>query len=283
MGNWPIPEGLRTVPIDGYPLAFQDKGEGTPVVLVHGSLGDYRSWSAQVSAFASAHRVLAVSLRHYFPEPWDGRGDDFGLKRHADDIAAFIETLGLREVHLVGHSRGGSVAYLAARNRPELVKSLVLAEPRGLEDLLPQSDVLEEGARSNAGIFEALHANLRSGSPAFAAQAFVDTFNGPGSWDAMTALQRTIILDNINTAVDKGELPGMRCEDIAAFDFPVLLVRGEKSLPRYARGLEAMRRCNPAIGPVAVIPGAPHGMHRANPSVFNEVVMAFLSRVEQKS
>lgn len=278
MGSWYIPDGLHTVDVDGYPLAYSDTGQGQPVVLIHGSLADSRSWAVQVEAFSAFHRVLSVSLRHYYPEPWDGVGDDFSLRRHARDIVAFIEALGLPKVHVVGHSRGGSVAYLVARDAPRLVRSLTLAEPRGLEDLIDPDEVTGDGARSNAGIFAALHANLRKGDAVLAAESFVEAFNGAGSWRAMTDLQKTILLDNINTAVDNGELPGMRCQDIAAFAFPVLLVRGEKSLSRYALGLEAMRRCNPSIGPVAVIPDAPHGMHRANPAAFNSVVLDFMAR-----
>lgn len=173
------------------------------------------------------------------------------------------------------------MAYMVARDAPALVKSLILAEPRGLEDLLDPEDIAGDGPRSNADIFAALHANLRDGDAVSAAEAFVDAFNGPGNWRSMTKLQQTILLDNINTAIDNGELPRMRCADIAAFAFPVLLIRGETSLARYALGLEAMRSCNPTIGPVAVIPGAAHGMHRANPTAFNAAVLDFLARVER--
>lgn len=282
MGRWKIPDGMQTVDIDGYPLAYSDTGRGSPVVLIHGSLSDSRSWAAQVESFSPSHRVLALSLRHYHPEPWNGEGVDFSLRQHADDVIAFIGSLGLPAAHIVGHSRGGSIAYIVARDAPACVQSLTLAEPRGLEDLLDPEDIAGDGPRSNADIFAALHANLRIGDAVAAAEAFVDAFNGPGNWRSMTRLQQTILLDNINTAVDNGELPQMRCEDIAAFGFPVLLIRGEKSLSRYALGLEALRRCNPSIGPVAVIPGAPHGMHRANPAAFNAVVLDFLARAGRR-
>lgn len=275
---WPIPGDVCVVRVNGYPLAYVEAGRGKPVLLIHGSLNDYRVWANQIPAFAASFRVIAVSLRHYYPERWDGRGSTFSLAQHASDLAAFVKALGLGQVHLVGHSRGGAVAYLLARDAPELVRSLVLAEPRGLEDLVP--DAANEEHSSIKSVFEELQSNLRDGFTFEAARAFIDSLNGCGSWDTMPDLQKSIILDNIGTAVDTGELPGMRGEDIAHFSFPILLVRGERCLARYELGLEAMRRFNPAIGNVVVIPGAPHGMHRTHPDAFNLAVLNFLKHID---
>jgi len=48
-----------------------------------------------------------VSLRHYYPERWDGKGDKFSVKQHAEDLATLIKALGVGPVYLVGHSCGG--------------------------------------------------------------------------------------------------------------------------------------------------------------------------------
>src|SRR6516225_4624639 len=63
---WPLPEGIKSVEVNGYPMAYQESGSGTPLVLVHGSMNDYRCWNLQIPAFTAHYRVLAVSLRHYF-------------------------------------------------------------------------------------------------------------------------------------------------------------------------------------------------------------------------
>ena len=68
--KWPIPSDVRWIEVNGYPMAYQDNGVGVPIVLVHGSFFDYRLWSYQLEAFSKKHRVLNVSLRHYFPELW---------------------------------------------------------------------------------------------------------------------------------------------------------------------------------------------------------------------
>ena len=74
--GWPLPEGIKTVEVNGYPIAYCESGSGIPLILVHGSLNDYRYWNSEIGVFAEQYRVIAVSLRHYFPEPWDGHGDD---------------------------------------------------------------------------------------------------------------------------------------------------------------------------------------------------------------
>jgi esterase len=58
-------------------MAFVERGAGAPMVLVHGTLGDYRSWALQMEPFGAHYRTIAVSLRHCWPERWEGEGDDF--------------------------------------------------------------------------------------------------------------------------------------------------------------------------------------------------------------
>jgi hypothetical protein len=90
---WDLPTGIKTLSANGYPMAFQERGVGPTVVLVHGTLQDYRYWDAQVSTLSSRFHVITVSLRHYYPEHWNGKGDDFSVKQHAKDLVVFIEQL----------------------------------------------------------------------------------------------------------------------------------------------------------------------------------------------
>ena len=120
--------------VNGYDMAFVERGTGVPLVLVHGTLGDYRSWALQMEPFGAHYRAIAVSLRHCWPEHWDGDGDDFTVQQHAQDVAGLIAVLESGPVHLLGHSRGGHVAFRVAQNFPDLVRKLVLVEPGGALD-----------------------------------------------------------------------------------------------------------------------------------------------------
>jgi esterase len=273
---WAIPDGISVIKIGGYPLAYWEEGAGAPLVLIHGSLSDYRSWLFQVPTFARSHRVFALSLRHYYPERWNGRAGDFSLAQHTRDVAELIRIGNLGRVHLIGHSRGGGVALMIAMQHPELIASLTLADPRGMESLLP--DTLE--SRAVAGeidsAFARLHQYMSTGQVEDAARSFVDSLNGTGAWDRRPAEQKQWVRDNIGTAVDTGELPGLTGEAVSKFDFPILPVTGERSPARYAAGFAVMRLLNPALHPLATIRSASHAMHRENPKDFNAAVLEFL-------
>src|SRR3984957_19494475 len=122
---------MQTLHVNGYDMAYLDIGKGPPLVCVHGSLCDFRIWSAVLGPLTRKHRVIAVSLRHFFPERWDGVGDTYSIAQHVADMIAFIEKLDNEPVDLMGHSRGGHISFRAAQQRPDLLRRLVLAEPGG--------------------------------------------------------------------------------------------------------------------------------------------------------
>ena len=85
---------MQTINVNGYDMAYLDVGEGPPLVCVHGSLCDFRIWSSVLGPLTRKHRVIAVSLRHFFPDHWDGVGDTYSIAQHVDDVIAFIEKTG---------------------------------------------------------------------------------------------------------------------------------------------------------------------------------------------
>lgn len=104
-------------------LFIQSWGDGTPVVLVHGSLATgVDEWQAQRPLADQGCRLLIFDRRGYGASP-AVQGEDF--LRDADDIAALMGD----GAHLVGHSYGGLGALCAAARHPEATLSLALLEP----------------------------------------------------------------------------------------------------------------------------------------------------------
>jgi hypothetical protein len=62
---------MQTLSINGYEMAYLDVGQGPPLVCVHGTPGDFRTWSAVLGPLSKTRRVISISLRHFFPEHWD--------------------------------------------------------------------------------------------------------------------------------------------------------------------------------------------------------------------
>ncbi|WP_238148985.1 alpha/beta fold hydrolase [Serinicoccus sediminis] len=136
-----------SVPVDGgdlhvgvwEPEAAGEGVEAPTAVLVHGITASHVSWAALAQALPGV-RLVAPDLRGR------GRSRDlpapYGMPRHADDVAAALEHLGVREAVAVGHSMGAFVALVLADRHPHRVRSLHLVD--GGMPLLPPPGVAPE-------------------------------------------------------------------------------------------------------------------------------------------
>lgn len=121
---------IKRVFINGDSLHYIDIGKSVAVILVHGSLGDFRDWGGQMDTFPKNYRVIAYSRRYAYPNRQQ-RNDfaDYTATVHAKDLAEFIKALNIGPVHLVGHSYGAFTTLLTTTDHPELVRSLTLGKP----------------------------------------------------------------------------------------------------------------------------------------------------------
>jgi valacyclovir hydrolase len=99
---------------------YEDIGQGHPLLFLHGFMGSGRSdTSAELDWLATTYRVIAPDLRGYsqsYPKPRSYPKDFY--RRDADDMAAFMDTLGLDHPHVLGYSDGGEVGLRLAELRP---------------------------------------------------------------------------------------------------------------------------------------------------------------------
>lgn len=267
---------MQTRQVNGYDMAYLELGEGRPLVCVHGTLGDFRTWSAVMGPLSKAHRVISVSLRRFFPEHWDGVGDDYRIAQHVADVIAFVEEIESKPVDLMGHSRGGHIAFRLAQQRPDLVRMLVLAEPGGdLDATLDPAGV--KPASPAARVIESI-GRIRAGDIDGALQSFFEGIEGDGSWVRLPAAARQQLRDNVYTLIGQGgegREPYSEA-DAQAISTPTLFIGGSEtkgSLPRVLRALSA----NVANARIAMIEGAGHWMFEQSPARYCEIVMEFLA------
>lgn len=268
--SWDLPPGVNTLSVNGYPMAYVERGEGSTLLLVHGAVSDYRTFAPQMTSLSPKLRVIAVSLRHYYPERWNGKGSHFSERQHAQDLIAFIERLGTGPVYLAAHSRGGMPAILLTQSRPDLVRKLVLMEPplkalhaAGAED--PRVPRWKETVR-----------RFETQSVDAGLEYFIDSVVGPGTWRGGAEDRRQAVRDNAWTIAGQlNDSAVINCADVAGIKVPTLLVEGEKTTPDNRSDLEAANKCMPSAKR-AKIPNAGHVMHRQNAAAFDAALLQFL-------
>jgi pimeloyl-ACP methyl ester carboxylesterase len=274
---WAIPSDAKWIDINGYPLTYRDVGSGPTIVLIHGSIVDYRIWEPTVNDLGKNFRVIAPSLRHYFPEPWDGVGSDFTIEQQAADIEALVRILGLQKIHLLGWSRGALVAVELARQSPDLVRTLVL-EDATLSLVGAETEASRQASAAGEARLNTLKANIQRGEPERGAQELVDSLNGAGAWVKLPEAHRQMMLANVRTVLADVRNP-VSSEVLSALEMPMLLLTGENSPKSYAALYDELRKvCR--SGPTVVIPGAAHLMHLDNPDAFKAVVSTFVEQHE---
>jgi pimeloyl-ACP methyl ester carboxylesterase len=105
-------------------------GEGKPpLVILHGLLGSSRNWTTTGKLLARSFEVFALDLRGHGDSPWAPPPErDYSFAACAADVAAWLDTKGVRRPVLLGHSLGGKIAMRLAADAPAQCRALVVAD-----------------------------------------------------------------------------------------------------------------------------------------------------------
>lgn len=280
-----FPRTLFALDVNGTRLAYRLSGDSgaTPIVFVHGSLGDYRSWAGQEGAFAQIYRVLVYSRRYHPPnQRVVDSTQQYSPKLHAEDLAAMMLTLDIAPAHIVGSGYGAYTALALARDHPNLVRSLVLAEPPILHLLtISEAGDAERRAFSTSALDVARRSFARGDSIA-GIRAYYDGMYGRGRFDALQPASRADLLAHSfemrqeMLANREQYFPPISCGELGRVTTPVLIVRGERSPRVFQLISDELARCLLSDSTV-VIPGAGHPPNAGNGAAFNQLVARFLA------
>jgi len=279
---------IRTADIGhGIALHYVEEGKGTPVIFVHGSLSDGGYWADQLGPFAKHYRAIAYSRRYDYPNVNPARSG-YSAVVDAEDLAAFIHTLHLGKVVVIGHSYGALTALFLAAKHPELVRALVLAEPPAISLL---AHLPSDQAKTGKTMFEDIQRKMvvpmqqafRRGDRDAGIAAFIDyVFNDPHAWDKMSESAREDTLRDAHewdVMMTTGTLfPNIEPPTIRRISAPVLLLSGAKSYPFLGLITEELARLLPNREKI-VLPDAGHQMWYQAPDVCRKDVEAFLARI----
>ena len=103
---------------------YVEKGQGDPIILMHGNGEDCSIFSGQIDVFAQHYHVYAMDTRGHGQTP---RGDKpFTIRQFADDLLGFMDENQIEKAHVLGFSDGGNIAMIFAMKYPERVDHLIL-------------------------------------------------------------------------------------------------------------------------------------------------------------
>ena len=140
-GGVPNSDYSHFADIDGVRIHYQEKGTGTPLVLIHGYTSSTYSWKDVFEPLAKTFRVIAVDLKGFgFSAKPDG---DYTRRAQALLVTHLLEHLKIEKAWLCGNSMGGEVALNVALANPERVAGLILVDSAGVE--VPGSGSLTPG------------------------------------------------------------------------------------------------------------------------------------------
>jgi pimeloyl-ACP methyl ester carboxylesterase len=119
------------IDVDGVKMHYQEKGTGTPLVLLHGYTSSTYSWKDVLEPLSKSFHVIAVDLKGFgLSEKPDG---DYTRRAQAVLIAHLLAQLNIEKAWLCGNSMGGEVALNVAVSNPQRVAGLILIDSAGVE------------------------------------------------------------------------------------------------------------------------------------------------------
>jgi pimeloyl-ACP methyl ester carboxylesterase len=269
---------------EGIRLHYEDRGNGTPIVFVHGSLSDYTYWQQQTEPFAAKYRVIAYSRRYNFPNTNPAQSG-YSAIIDSDDLARLVKTLGLGKIVVIGHSYGALTALFFATRHPELLSAMVLAEPPAVSLLnhLSEQRTVEGNAmfqdiqkRMVAPMKDAFARGDRNAGVA----AFMKyIFNDPAAWSKMSQSSHDETLRDAHEwdlMMTTGTLfPDLDPAPLQRVSAPVLMFSGTKSYPFLGLIDERVSQLIP-VNQRIIFSDSGHQMWLNHPSLCRGYVEAFL-------
>ena len=138
---------VKDAAIGKYRIVYEEKGEGFPVLLIHGLAGDHNAWAAQIEALRDRYRLIAPDNRGA------GRStqidEPITTEDMARDMLALMDAVGAPKFHVVGRSLGGLISQHMALIAPDRIQSIVMlaaaakVDPIGHRVLMNMREVLQ--------------------------------------------------------------------------------------------------------------------------------------------
>ena len=258
-------------------VEYSDRGSGEPIVLIHA--GVFADWFVPLAASPSLDGFRVVRVRRAGYSERTRPSTHLSIGAHAKHCATLLDTLGIGQALVVGHSSGTLIALELAADRPDLVRSLVLFEPAAAGGLL----TAEEGEFVQ-GVLGPVLAAAAAGDVATAFDAFMTfacasdyrdvltTALGPGALKAAQRESEFFFADELAAVLEWS----FGSTDAARIAHPTAIVHGASSIHEVAAGRLASWLPN---AETMALDGADHMLPLRDPDTLGRLVANFAQSV----
>ena len=252
---------MPTIPANGIDIAYEVHGGGPPLVMLHGATSIGREdFAAQIPLFSKAFLCYLPDARGHGGTRWDA-AKGFRYDSLVDDLAGFVDGLGLETFHLIGFSMGAMTALQFAVRQPERLRTIVVV---GI--------TTEREPRASVGRRLMDPARADREDPAWAARLSRrhDAGQGEGAWRRLLPA----------IAADIAVQPLLSPRDLHRIDPPALVACGDRDPFVPVEHASGIRRQLPD-GRLFVAPDCGHEVMSRKPSLFNEALAGFYRATEE--
>lgn len=252
---------MSTLTNDGT-FEYLTEGSGTPIIFLHGLLGNLSNFQHQLSYFGPRGYEGVVPLLPLYSMPLATTS----VKSLTKFVKKFIDKKGYEKVYLVGNSLGGHIALLFQKMFPERVAGIVLAGSSGLYESAMGSSYPRRGDRSYiADRVRDVFAVKEVATDELIDQVF-ETVN-----DRMKAIK--------TLAISKSAIRHNMAEDIKSFDVPVCLIWGKQDAVTPPEVADKFHELLPK-SELNWIDNCGHAAMMEHPNEFNEILDKWLQNVK---
>ena len=246
---------MPTIRANGLDIAYDVHGAGPPLVLLHGATSIGRSdFAAQIPLFSRAFQIFVPDARGHGRTRWDAAAG-FRYDWLVDDLAAFVDEVGLETFHLVGFSMGAMTGLQYAVRSPERLRTLTIV------GITTQREPRASVAR---GLMDPERADREE--PAWVKELGRrhDEGQGPDVWRRLLPA----------IAADVAVQPLLTPRDLRRIDAPAMVVCGDRDPFVPVDHAWGIKRQLPD-GRLFVAPDCGHEVMSRKPSLFNEALAGF--------